>query len=115
MDAIFPVINKSYEMYKTTLTLNNALNKRMKYSLGAELERNILQLLENLIFAKNAAKPMKAAYLMRAGALLEIIMLKFRLFLELKLVNGTSVFEAQENLKEIGRMLGGWLKSVKST
>jgi len=102
-------------MYKTTLTLNNALNKRMKYSLGTELEKNVLQFLESLIFAKNAAKPMKAPYLMKASALLEIIMLKFRLFLELKLANETIIFEAQENLKEIGRMLGGWLKSVKST
>lgn len=102
-------------MYKSTLTLNNALDKRMRYSLGMELERNVLQLLENLIFAKNAVKTMKAPYLMKASALLEIVMLKFRLFLELKLVNETNIFEMQENLKEIGRMLGGWLKSVKST
>lgn len=102
-------------MYKATIGLNSALNKRMRYSLGVEFERGILELLENLIFAKNAAKPMKAPYLMKASALLEIVMLKLRLFLELKLANETKIFKMQEDLREIGRMLGGWLKSVKST
>lgn len=87
----------------------------MRYSLGIELEKSVLQLLENLIFAKNIAKPLKASYLMKSSALLEIITLKLRLFLELKLGNATNIFEMQKNLKEIGRMLGGWLKSVKST
>ena len=115
MDSTFSIINKTYEMYKSTIELNNALNKRMRYSLGSELERNILVLLENLIFAKNAAKTLKTPYLTKSSALLEIIMLKLRLFLELKLANETKIFKMQEDLKEIGRMLGGWLKSVKST
>ncbi|MDA1292189.1 MAG: hypothetical protein O3A81_00215 [bacterium] len=41
-------------------------------------------------------------------------MLKLRLFLELKLVNETKVFQAQSVTEEIGRQIGGWLKSVQS-
>jgi len=40
-------------------------------------------------------------------------MLKLRLCLELKLANETKIFQAQSALEEIGRMLGGWLKSVQ--
>lgn len=79
------------------------------------MERNTLELLDLLIMAKNAPKPMKVGYLIKASALLEIIVLKLRLFLELKLVNETIVFKIQEDLAEIGRMLGGWLKATKST
>jgi len=63
--------------------------------------------------AKNAPKPMKAAYLLRASAHQEICMLKLRLCLELKLANETKIFQTQSALEETGRMLGGWLKSVQ--
>lgn len=45
----------------------------------------------------------------------EVSRLKLRLFLELKLANETKILQTQAKLEEIGRMLGGWLKSVKST
>lgn len=87
----------------------------MRYSLGISVEHNTLELLDLLIMAKNAPNPMRVGYLIKASSLLEIIVLKLRLFLELKLANETSVFKIQEDLAEIGRMLGGWLKAVKST
>lgn len=86
----------------------------MRYSLGISIENNILELMELFIMAKNAPKPLKAGYLIKASSLLEVIILKLRLFLELKLVNETNIFKIQEDLAEIGRMLGGWLKAVKS-
>ena len=79
------------------------------------MENSILDMLEQLLMAKNAPKPMKAGYLLKASATLELITLKCRLLLELKLVNPTLVFQLQAKTSEIGRMLGGWLKSVQST
>jgi hypothetical protein len=87
----------------------------MRYSLGTSIENNTLELLDLLILAKNAPKPMKAAYLLKSSSLLEVIVLKLRLFLELKLANETNIFKLQEILAEIGRMLGGWLKATQST
>lgn len=69
-------------------------------------------LLENLIQAKNAPRPLKAGYLLKASAHLEIARLKLRLMLELRLVNETKIFQIQARLEEIGRMLGGWIKSL---
>lgn len=65
--------------------------------------------------AKNAPIPMKVPYLMKANGNLEILILKLRLLLELKLVNETKVFKLQAQIKEIGRMLGGWLKAQQNT
>lgn len=73
----------------------------------------ILSLLEQLIMAKNVPKTMKAACLLKASGTLEILTIKLRLLLELKLVNETRVFQLQSQSREIGRMLGGWLKSVQ--
>jgi hypothetical protein len=65
--------------------------------------------------AKNAPKPLKAGYLIKAGSQLEIATLKLRLILELNLIiNETKIFQVQNKFAETGRMLGGWLKSVQS-
>lgn len=88
--------------------------KRWRLTLGKSTEESILSLLEYLVMAKNAPKTMKAAYLLKASGILEVLTLKIRLLLELKLVNETCVFQLQSQAQEIGRMLGGWLKSTQS-
>jgi len=65
-----------------------------------------------LVMAKNAPKPLKAPYLIKALAQQEVSTLKLRLYLELKLGNETKIFQAQSVLRDIGRMAGGWQKSL---
>ena len=86
----------------------------MRYGLGASLENSILECLEDLIMAKNAPKTLKVGYLIRASGKLEVTTLKLRLLLELAMANEVKIFQTQTKLAEIGRMLGGWLKSVQS-
>lgn len=69
--------------------------------------------MSELVMAKNAPKSLKASYLLKASGHAEIARLKLRLFLDLKIANETKIFQAQSTLEEIGRMLGGWLKSVQ--
>lgn len=113
MDSL-PIINKSYEAYKSIVSINDALEKRWRYSLGASLESSILNFLEQCIMAKNAPKSLKAAYLIKASSQLEVTTLKLRLLLELQLANETKIFQMQSILSEIGRMLGGWLRASQS-
>ncbi len=88
--------------------------KRQRHSLGSSVEETILACLEQLIMAKNAPRPLKAAYLIHASSHLEVLTLKLRLALELKLASATTIFQIQEATAEIGRMLGGWLKSLNT-
>jgi hypothetical protein len=99
-------------LYKQVVDMNGKLDKVHCYSLGHSLEQSTLQLMEELIMAKNAPKPHKAGYLINAGVQQEVATLKLRLLLELKLANDTKVFQAQSNLRDIGRMIGGWRKSL---
>lgn len=110
-----PIIEQTYEIYKIVADINNHTEKRWRYSLGISLENTILDCLSELIMAKNAPKPIKASYLIKASAHLEIMTLKFRLFLEFGIANETRIFQAQAKIREIGRMLGGWIKSLQST
>lgn len=104
-----------YDVYKHVIGVTMKLPKRWNYSLGISIEQSILECLEELIMAKNAPKPLKAAYLIKASGHLEVITLKMRLLLENKLANETKIFQIQALLAEVGRMLGGWLKSVQSS
>lgn len=113
MDSL-SIIIRTYEIYKLVFEINNHLEKRHRYSLGNSLETTVLTMLEDFIMAKNAPKPLKAPYLIKAGAQQETAILKLRLILELKLANETKIFQMQAKLAEIGRMLGGWLKSLNS-
>jgi hypothetical protein len=111
MDTL-PVINKTYEAYKILLELNRHLEKFYRYGLGVSLENSLLSLLQELIMAKNAPKALKAGYLIRACSYQEIAILKLRAYLELDLVNKTKIFQLQGLLAEVGKMAGGWLKSL---
>lgn len=111
MDTL-PIINRTYESYKAVIDICEHVKKPIRYSLGRSLEEGILSLLQDLILAKNAPKPHKGSYLIRAESHLEISVLKLRLFLELHLANETKIFQTQSKLLEIGRMLGGWKKSL---
>lgn len=114
MLEILPIINSNYHVYKRVSELTAHLEKRWRYGLGTSLEESVLALLQELIMAKNAPKPLKAGYLIRASSHLEVATLKLRLLLELKLANETKIFQTQSQLAEIGRMLGGWLRSLSS-
>lgn len=109
------IINKIYEVYRLIIDVNDSLTKRWRYSLGKELESSIMDFLEQLIMAKNAPKPLKGSYLIKAAAYLEISRLKLRLYLDLDLVKSTRVFQVQAKMDEVGRMLGGWRKANQST
>lgn len=114
MDTL-PIINRTYEVYKDSVDITNHLDKRWRYSLGQNLENSIMSLMQELIMAKNAPKPIKTNYLIKATSHLEISTLKLRLLLELDLANETKIFQMQDTLEEIGRMLGGWLRSLHNT
>lgn len=114
MDTL-PIINRTYDLYKQVVDISEHLNKRWRFSLGKSIEDTVLCLLSELIMAKNAPKPLKAGYLIKACAHQETCMLKLRLCLELKLVNETKIFQTQATVEDVGRQIGGWLKAVQST
>lgn len=96
MDTL-PIINRTYDLYKHVAGITSHMEKRWRYSIGQSIEQSVLDCLSELIMAKNAPKQLKAGYLIRASAHGE-----------------TQIFQAQSALQEIGRMLGGWLKSVNA-
>lgn len=70
-------------------------------------------MIELLIEAESAKKDCKAPLVEKASAKLGLLKIFTRLTFDLKIINQAKYIELQEQLQEIGRMLGGWLKSLK--
>ena len=107
-----PIIEKLYATYKILAKLNTTLAKQFRYSLGAETEKSLLELIELLLMAGYAPKTHKSVYLTKAQAVLDSLRLRVRLYVELGLANQTTLMGLQAEFDEAGRMLGGWAKSV---
>jgi hypothetical protein len=108
-----PVINRTQELYEAVSKITDKLPSLTRQTLGRRLEDNILQLLELLIMAKYAPASHKGPYLIKASARGEIIQFQLRIMLTQKLANETTLHQLQAKVAEIGRMLGGWRKSVQ--
>lgn len=100
-------------MYEAISKITGKLPALEQQTLGRWLENNILQLLELLIMAKHAPHAQKGPYLIKASASSEIIQFLLRILLTQKLANETTIHQLQAKVVEIGRMLGGWRKSVQ--
>lgn len=110
--ASLPIIEKTYSLYAQLADISYHAEKRWRYTLAAQAERNLLAMLQELVMAAQAPKPLKAGHLLRVSGQSEALRFALRLMLERGVVNETKIFQAQSQLTEIGRMLGGWLKSL---
>jgi len=108
-----PVINRTQELYQSVCKITEKLPALKRQTIGRRLEDGILQLLMLLIMAKHAPKAHKGVYLIKASASAEITQFQLRILLTQKLANETTLHQLQAKITEIGRMLGGWYKSVK--
>jgi len=103
-----------YKMYVSFAPLLYRYPKLYRYTLGEAIEKNIISLLE-LIFEANALpRPLRETPLIKANAKCEMLKLLIRMSFELKLVEDTQYFQLSANLREVGKMLGGWIKFVRS-
>ncbi len=78
------------------------------------MERHILDAMEFVIFANAQPKNFRESHLSKAGAKTETLKILFRLSYELHFANDKEYLCAEEALQEIGRMLGGWIKYLRS-
>jgi hypothetical protein len=113
MSESLPIIDTCYRLYKQLFSVNAKLTKADYYRLGLGTEQSTLEIIRHLTKAQLAPKTMKRTYLLDAGAELEVLRIKLRLYVDLELANQTRVFQSTAMAGDIGRMLGGWLKSLQ--
>ena len=108
-----PVIQKSYDLYKLTYEYTKKFPKSDKYSLGEKIKNLLLEILELLIEAETAKHDWKQPILEKTSRKLDLLKILLRLANDIKIMDDKKYLTAQDQVQEIGRMLGGWIKAVR--
>jgi hypothetical protein len=106
------IIHKAYNFFLLLYTVIQRFPKKDRYSLGQKIEQLTLELLE-LLFTTNAAERAERLTLQKQIDLkLKIIKTMIRLAYDVQAIDQKRYFILEKSLLEIGRMLGGWIKST---
>lgn len=103
-------IAKTYDLLKWILPVISKYPKDRKYSLGQRIENKILDVLELLIKANYSRQ--KVDLLKDANIELEIIRHLIRISYDLRFISVGKYEYFSREINEIGRMVGGWIKSL---
>lgn len=113
MQEEIPLFQKIYDLYRSFYEQIDHLPKKSRVILSPKIEEQILELLEPIVRAEKAGTQSKLEYLNEASVNLDFLKILIRLLYELKVINQSKYLHFQTRLQEIGRMLGGWIKSLK--
>lgn len=107
-----PIVEKHYEFCAWLIEKVEKFPKDQRFLLGDRIERHALDILEMLIEAAlTLSRDGKAEILRGANVRLEHLRYLMRLAKDGKYININSFHFACERMEEIGRMIGGWIKS----
>lgn len=113
-DFDIPIFKKSYELYKLLHELRIKVSKQDRHTLWQKLENNALEVLEDILRANTMNKSEKLPTLNDASHSLNVTRVFIRLAKDTEIIDFKRYEDFQNRVDEIGRMLGGWIKQVKS-
>lgn len=87
--------------------------KKDRYSLGQKLDKLTLYIFEMVIMAGMTSQERKFPYIEKSIVSLDILKILVRLSKDIRALDDKKYLQLSQLLQEIGRMLGGWKKSVK--
>lgn len=112
-DFDIPIFKKTYDLYKDFYAYRNDVKKQDRYTLWQKCEGILLDVLESLLWASQVSKIEKLPILEKTSLKLNFLRVFLRLCKEVKAIDAKKYIEWQEAIDEIGRMLGGWIRSTR--
>lgn len=109
-----PIIHKTYELYRELHDLQKTIPKVERFTLWVRCEDTTLKILEGLIRVGYLPQETRASKLVTVSAEIDMLRVFLRLAVDVKALTQKKSLPLQERLDEIGRMLGGWIKSSRT-
>jgi len=109
-----PIFRKTYDLYKKVYAIRKQVPKQDRFTLWQKLDNTILMLIEYILHASSLYKEEKLPTLEQASSKLNVLRILVRLAYDIKSIDNKKYTALQQDIDEIGRMLGGWIKSTKS-
>jgi len=107
-----PILKKTIDLYKLYYGYAQLFPKKDKYTLGATCEKYIIEILELLITASYLPKDSKINLIKSASNKFETLKIFIRILRELNIIDQKKYLALQTLIQEIGKMFGGWIKSL---
>lgn len=108
-----PIFRKAYDLYKAFHGLRDSIPKQDRHTVWQRCETIILELLEGIFRASQAYGAEKLTPLKEASLQLNFLRIFVRLMKDVKTIDSKQYVALQSQVDEVGRMLGGWIKSTK--
>ena len=112
-DLDIPIFKKTYDLYKAFHQLRDAVPKQDRYTLWQRCENLLLEILEGILLASQTPKGEKIPILESTSLKLNFLRVFVRLAKDVKAIDNKKYITIETALDEIGRMLGGWIRSSK--
>lgn len=112
-DFDIPIFKKSYDLYKTMYQVRALLPKQDRYALWQRCENVLLDIIEGILKASSMPQAEKIPVLEQVSAKLNLLRVLIRVAYDIRSIDKGKYAALQENIDEVGRMLGGWIKSAK--
>ena len=109
-----PIISKTYELYILIHLQQTNIPKLERFTIWQKLQNTCLNTLENLILTGYIEQKNRLEQLIKVGVQIDLLRFFVRLSFDTKIINQKTYLKLQSQIDEIGRMLGGWIKSMKN-
>lgn len=110
-----PIFKKTYDVYRLFYGYRADVSKQDRYTVWQRCENSILDVLEAILLASQSNRATKLPILESASVKLNLLRVLVRLTKDVKAIDNKKYLELETRVDEIGRMLGGWIRSVRDT
>jgi hypothetical protein len=109
-----PIFKKSYDLYKIFHGYHQLIPKKDRFTTYERAENVLLDMMTSIFRASTQSKKEKVFILDEASTQLNLFRVFIRLMKDVKSLDNKKYTVIQAEVDEIGRMLGGWIRSLKS-
>ena len=107
-----PIITKFSSAYKLWHSYLVHIPRLTRFTLGTKVDSYFLDCLELSLLAGYAPRESKSTYIRKLSAKLDCLKFFLKILWELKSLDNKKYITLSGGLVEIGKMVGGWLKTV---
>jgi len=112
-DFDIPIFKKVYQLYTQFHAVRNKVAKQDRYTIFQKCENILIDVIEGIIESSQMSKDKKLPILEKTSIKLDLLRVFIRLMKDIKSIDLKTYAQLELNIDEIGRMLGGWIKSTK--
>ena len=112
-DFDVPIFKKSYDLYRVLHDYRRLVPKQDRFTLFERVDNTALDVIEGILLASSQQKSAKLPALERVSSKLNMLRVFIRLMKDTKAIDAKKYVAIESSIDEIGRMLGGWIRSVR--